>query len=153
MPIDLSRWVPEVHDRFIADTKSNVGYIVHDNGSYTMFRIGSGKNSEVWYLGRRYNAHTPERVWKVESITYQTDHITFAKSGEFLRLYTDGESTPYGIHATQNINEMLTWEDRYKSMGCILVSNDVLQVLAHTYVMNGNKLEVATVEGLSTIDP
>ena len=148
LPTDLSHWTPAIHDRFIADTKQNIGYIVHENGDYTMFRIGSGKRQEVNYGGHTYNAATPETIWHVESTTYQTDKITFGKSGFFLRLYDNDAFTPYGIHATANIDDLLTWDDRYRSMGCILVSNEVLDVLAHTYVLNGNDLEVATIYGI-----
>ena len=149
LPTDLQYWTPEVHDRFIADTESNLGYIVHDDGQYTMFRIGSGKEKIVHYMGITYDASTPSDMWDVRSTTtFNNDHITFGKTGVFLRLTRGGEETSYGIHATANIDDILASDDRYRSEGCILVGNDVLQVLEKTYALNGNDLNVVTVHGL-----
>ncbi|UPA22101.1 hypothetical protein K8942_03485 [Candidatus Peribacteria bacterium] len=148
-PIPVHEWVPQQHDRFIADTEANQGYIVHMNGSYTTFKIGSGQKKTLRYIGKTYNGATPEELWTVKSTTIQRDRGTFGKSGLFLRLYMDGEyETNYGIHATGNIDEILAEDDRYKSMGCVLVSDEVLEILAMTYALNDNTLEVATVKGL-----
>ncbi len=146
--IPLDQWIPQQSDRFIADTEANQGYIVHSNGSYTTFKIGSGQQKTVRYLKKTYNAATPEENWTVQSTTIQRDRGTFGKSGLFLRLYIDGSDTNYGIHATGNIEEILADTDRYKSMGCILVSDTVLELLAQTYTLNDERLEVATVKGL-----
>lgn len=152
LPIDLDRWTPAVHDRLIADTQSNIGYIVHEDGNFTMFRIGSGKQRVVNYLGRTYNASTPSGSWKVLSTkVFANDHITFGKTGLFLRLSQENDETSYGIHATANIDTLLTWSDRYKSYGCILVNNDVLDILKKTYELSGNELDVATVYGIESI--
>ncbi len=147
--IPLQNWIPAVDDRFIADTEVNQGYIVHSNGAYTTFPIGSGKEQNVHYAKMNYNAATPDELWTVKSTTIQRDRATFGKSGLFLRLYYDGNTeSHYGIHATGNITDILASDDRYKSMGCILVSNEILEILAQTYALNGNKLDVATVHGL-----
>lgn len=146
--IPLEKWVPAMEDRFIADTEANQGYIVHTDGSYTTFRIGSGRKETIHYLKRTYKGDTPEEMWTVQSTTIQTDRNTFGKDGLFLRLYSEGKKTHYGIHATSNINEILAGDDRFKSLGCILVSYDVLEILTQTYLLNGKKLEVATVQGL-----
>jgi hypothetical protein len=149
LPVDLQYWVPQKNDRFVADTKANLGYIVHDNGSYTMFRIGSGKEETVHYMGITYDASTPTTHWEVKSTTvFNNDHITFGKSGLFLRLSRDGQDTSYGIHATANIDDILASNDRYRSYGCILVSNQVLGILSSTYTLSGNKLDVVTVGGM-----
>ena len=69
----------------------------------------------------------------------------------FLRLYSNGtDRTSYGIHATENIDWLLKQDDRYKSFGCVLVSNEVLEALLQTYTLNKGELEVATVDGLDT---
>lgn len=148
--ITLQNWIPAVDDRFIADTQMNQGYIVHTNGAYTTFPIGSGKEENVRYAGLRYNAATPDEKWIVKSTTIQKDRATFGKSGLFLRLYYNNGTTEshYGIHATGNITDILSDEDRYRSMGCVLVSNDILEILAQTYLLNGKKLEVVTTHGL-----
>lgn len=148
--IPVQEWVPMQHDRFIADTEANMGYIVHNDGSYTEFRIGSGQQKTVHYMGITYDASTPLAHWEVKSTTIQTDHGTFGPTGFFLRLYQNGtEYTSYGIHSTGNINDILAGNDRYKSMGCLLVSNTVLDLLKKTYELNGDDLDVVTVFGLS----
>ena len=150
-PIPFREWVPAQHDRLIADTKSNTGYIAHEDGSYTTFPIGSGMQKVVNYGSKTYDASTPSRNWIVKSTTIQTDKIDFGKSGMFLRLYSNGtDRTSYGIHATENIDWLLKQDDRYKSFGCVLVSNEVLEALLQTYTLNKGELEVATVDGLDT---
>ncbi len=151
--IPLQEWVPQQNDRFIADTKANHGYIVHTDGSYTDFAIGSGKQQRVNYAGMTYNAATPEEKWTVESTTIQSDRAMFGKSGLFLRLSFNGsdEESHYGIHATGNIDDILASDDRYKSYGCVLVSDEVLEILAQTFALNNNHLDVVTVKGLPQI--
>ncbi len=148
--IPFEQWVPAQEDRFIADTEANRGYIVHTDGSYTDFTIGSGKQQNVRYAGMHYNAATPDEIWTVKSTTIQKDKAMFGKTGLFLRLsYNDGKTeSHYGIHSTGNINDLLAADDRYKSYGCILVSDAVLDVLTQTYLLNDKHLEVATVRGL-----
>ena len=102
--IPLDQWVPEAGDRLIVDTEQNVGYLVHESGNYTKMKVGSGKRQVVRYIGRVYNATTPEKYWVVKSTHIQGDRITFGKTGRFLRLYKDGDThTAYGIHPTANI--------------------------------------------------
>lgn len=149
--VELADWQAQKGDRFIVDTEANIGYIVHTDGSFTSTRVGSGKRQIVNYIGKTYNATTPSAKWVVKSKNLYADRITFGKSGRFLRLYQDGKtSTSYGIHATANIDDMLTWEDRYKSMGCVLVSESVLDILEATYKLNGDSLDVVTTAGLDT---
>ncbi len=148
--IPFAEWEAQVGDRFIADTQANVGYIVHENGDYTSVRVGSGKRRIVQYMGRRYNAETPIGNWAVKSTHIQGDKGIFGKTGKFLRLYYNGdERTAYGIHATGNIEDILAKDDRYISMGCILVHDDVLKVLEKIYELNGGMLEVATTYGIN----
>lgn len=149
--IPVDNWVPQKHDRFIADTRLNVGYIAHENGSYTSFPIGSGRQENVHYMGKNYFAATPSKKWTVKSTNTFKDRVTFGKSGFFMRLYDGKTSTSYGIHATDNIDDILASDssERYKSFGCVLVSNDVLELLAQTYVKNDNELEVVTFDNLN----
>ena len=147
----LSEWVPAQGDRFIADTKNNVGYIVHEDGQYTQMLIATGRREKVHYIGRTYMATTPIAKWTVKAKKIQGDRVTFGKSGEFLRLYRDGtEYTAYGIHDYKYLDDVLAKdvEGRYFSMGCILVPQNVVDLLEAAYVLNGNKLDFATVYGL-----
>lgn len=150
--IPLDQWQPEAGDRFIVDTEENVGYLVHESGNYTSMKVGSGKKQVVHYIGRTYNATTPEAYWVVKSSHIQGDRITFGPTGRFLRLYMNGtEHTAYGIHPTANINDILAGDDRYKSMGCVLVSEAVMDILMTTYALNGDRLEVVTRHGIDDL--
>lgn len=148
--IPLDEWQPARGDQFIADTRANIGYIVHENGNYTSMKIGSGQRKVVHYMRRTYNATTPSDTWMVESIDTQTDRLTFGKDGTFMRLNRDGESTSYGIHSVANIDELLQADDRYKSMGCVLVDYKTLAILLNTFKLNGDTLKLITVDGLTT---
>lgn len=150
--IPLDQWEASKGDRFIVDTRENIGYIVHEDGSFTHMRVGSGKNEMVRYIGLTYMASTPSGSWTVKSKHIQGDKITFGPSGRFLRLYKDGtDYTAYGIHATANIDELLGEDDRYKSFGCVLVDNEVMDILYKTYDLNGGSLEVVTIHGIESI--
>jgi hypothetical protein len=150
--IPLERWEAAKGDRFIVDTRENIGYIVHEDGSFTHMRVGSGKNEWVRYIGRTYLASTPSSRWTVKSKHIQGDKITFGPSGRFLRLYKNGKDyTAYGIHATANIDDLLAVDDRYKSFGCVLVDDDVMDILYKTYELNDKSLEVVTIHGLESV--
>lgn len=147
--VPLDQWQVAQHDRFIVDTAENVGYLVHENGNYTSFLVGTGKRSTVHYLGMSYYAATPNRYWVVKGDKVFTDRRTFGKTGRFFRLFKDGTvTTKYGIHSTSNIDELLARDNRYVSMGCILVSDYVLDIIEATYLLNDNTLEVMTVNGV-----
>lgn len=152
--VAITDWVPAPHDAFVADITNNIGYLVHEDGRFLQIPIGSGKRQTVRYIGRTYNASTPIAAWQVRDRSIKGDHVTFGKTGRFLRLYKNGETrTPYGIHATSNIDTLLTWKDRYQSMGCILVSDAVLDILEKTYELNGESLDVVTINGLDEQNP
>jgi hypothetical protein len=147
--IPLTQWEALQGDRFIVDTQENVGYLVHENGDYTSFLVGSGRREWVYYIGRSYKATTPAWRWSVKSTSVKGDRRTFGKTGRFMRLYKNGdEHTSYGIHATSNIDEILAMENRYKSMGCILVDDAVLDILYKMYELNGESIDVVTTYGI-----
>lgn len=148
--IPQESWIAMKGDRFIVDTKENMGYIAHDNGSYLSFKVATGQRRYVRYLGMTYNAATPNRRWTVQSTDVKGDHVTFGPTGFFMRLYDDGDHTAYGIHSHRDIKTMLADDKRYYSMGCILVSDDILALLTQAYYLNGNTLDVVTVNGLDT---
>ena len=149
----VESWDVRMNDRFIADTKENVGYLIHEDGTYLSFPIASGQRRTVSYIGLTYFAGTPSRKWTVESTKIQWDRTTFGPTGRFLRLHYKGEGTNYGIHGYKYMEEVAAdpnVANRYVSMGCILMQERYLDLIEATYFMNGNRLEVATVHG---IDP
>ncbi len=148
--IPQESWISMKGDRMIVDTRDNMGYLVHDNGSYLEFKVATGQKRYVRYLGLSYNAATPNRKWQVLSTHIQPDRTTFGPSGLFLRLYDDGERTSYGIHSHKSIAKMLEEDKRYESMGCVLVSDDILAFVTQAYYLNGNTLDVVTVNGIDT---
>ncbi|MDD5055531.1 MAG: hypothetical protein PHZ00_04660 [Candidatus Peribacteraceae bacterium] len=149
-PQDIADWQPEAGDVFIADTDENIGYLVHPDGIQTSFPIVTGQRSVVRYIGRVYNARTPARAWTVLSKDIKGDRTTFGKDGTFLRLTRNStdEDTPYGIHSHRSAVKMLADDYRYRSMGCIIVSYDVLAIIESTFALSGNRLPVLTVNGM-----
>lgn len=143
----IAEWQTMPGDAFVVDTDANIGYLVHKNGGYTSFVVGSGQRKVVRYGGMTYDATTPTIRWTVKKKDIQNDKITFGKDGIFLRLFDDKGSTKYGIHSTQNIRQILGSTDRYKSMGCVLVSDEMLAIIEDTFVKNGNTLDVLTTYG------
>lgn len=147
--VPLDAWVPAAGDRVIVDTRENVGYVVRENGAYTSFPVLTGQRRVVHYIGRTYNAATPEKNWVVKSVDVKGRSMTFGETGTFMRLYDEDGQTAYGIHSHLTFQKMLAEGDRYRSMGCILVSEDVLKMLVATYHANGDVLEVATAHGIA----
>lgn len=146
--IPFQQWEPLQGDHFIVDTRSNIGYLIHDTGAFTSMKVGSGQRKKVHYMKRTYNAATPLDSWIVQEINVQSDRLTFGKDGTFMRLSRDGKKTPYGIHSVANIDDLLATEERYYSMGCVLVDYDTLDILLDTYKLNGNTLNLLTIDGL-----
>lgn len=148
--IPLHDWQPAKGDAFIADTRANIGYLVHADGSFTATKIASGKHETVHYMRQTYNAATPSDHWIVKEINTQTDRLTFGKDGTFMRLYRDGtQYTSYGIHSVANIDKLLETDQRYYSMGCVLVDDRMLAILLDTYELNDESLQVLTIDGLA----
>ena len=146
-------WQPEIGDVFVADTRENKGYLIHRDGVYIEFPIATGKRSTVYYIGRMYNATTPTAHWKAKSLHVKGDRITFGKTGEFLRLYKNGtDSTPYGIHGHAYSQRMLADDARFRSMGCVIVSDDVFEVIQRTFELNHSELTVITTYGLENLE-
>lgn len=147
--VSVETWQPEIGDMFVVDTQANQGYIVHRDGVFITFPVVTGKRAVVRYIGRTYKATTPEAAWVVKSRHTKGDRTTFGVTGSFLRLYRNGdESTPYGIHGHRYSERMLSQEERFESMGCVIVSEDVLNILEATYEFNHQSLIVLTSYGL-----
>lgn len=146
VPVDA--WIPVAGDRVIVDTEKNVGYVVRENGDYTTFPVLTGQRRVVRYIGRTYNAATPEKAWTVKSVDVKGRSMTFGETGTFMRLYDEDGHTAYGIHSHLTFKKMLAEGDRYRSMGCVLVNEDILKMLVKTYELNGSTLDVATAFGV-----
>lgn len=149
--ISQQEWVSEVGDRFLVDTKENQGYLIHTDGRYIKFPVVTGQNRYVYYLGRSYKATTPTWDWVSTEITVKGDRLTFGKTGRFLRLFKDGdERTAYGIHGYGREEDLFSEEnaERFRSMGCIIVREEMLDIIQEIYELNGNRLEVKTQFGI-----
>lgn len=148
--VGITRFQPSKGDYVLADTKYNVGYIFNDvTGFFTSFPILSGQKRKVCYGGSCYHAATPERTWYVKEKNIQTDRYTFGETGEFLRLYYKGDHTKYGIHGVQYFEDMVNSDNRYRSMGCILVADDVLDLIEESYLANENNLKVVSTKNFA----
>lgn len=144
-------WIPRTNDRFVVDVQENIGYLVHENGDVFSFPVVTGQRRTVHYIGLTYFAATPERQWTVRTHENKGKSVTFGPSGRFLRLFLDdGERTAYGIHGHMSAEEMLSEEKRYRSMGCIIVSEPILDIVARTLDANGGTLRVITTRKAET---
>lgn len=139
-------WQPKIGDYLLVDTAENIGYLVHaENGERLAFPLVTGQKRWVYYIGRYYFAATPEQEWEVQSLDTLGDRYTFGPEGRFLRLFKAGERrTSYGIHSHKQIETMLAQAERYKSMGCILVSEAMMDLLEETFLLNGESLKTIT---------
>jgi len=151
--ITQENWDMEQGDRVLVDTKENMGYIFHEDGRYITFEVVTGQRRNVSYIGRYYNAATPNQDWAAKSIHIKGDRLTFGPSGRFLRLYKDGEEhTAYGFHEYGQEEEIFTGMDtRFRSMGCIIVRTPIMNLLVSTWEANGEYLPLRTVYGIDQL--
>ncbi|MSR86892.1 hypothetical protein EXS70_01835 [Candidatus Peribacteria bacterium] len=139
-------WEPAAGDVFIVDVPSNMGYLVHEDGRAFPFTVATGRKAFVHYIGKYYNAETPLRTWKAQSRESTNDRYTFGVSGRFLRLYQDGNRTSYGIHSYYKVDEWMQQDERFLSMGCIIVTENILDVIEKTYTLNKKSLTIITTD-------
>ena len=146
-PADL--WQAQTGDALIVDTKENTGYLIHANGGYLAFPVVTGQRNVVRYIGRVYNGATPARSWAALTKETKGDHTTFGKDGTFFRLFLgDGEETAYGIHTHAYADTMLAKDYRFRSMGCIIVSKEILGIISLTFELSGQRMPVLTTFGV-----
>jgi len=143
--INQENWGPLAGDRVVFDTDNNIGYLIHENGKQLVFPIITGQKRYVYHLGMYYLAETPKKSWVVESFETQWDRFTYGPEGKFFRMYVDGKETHYGIHTHAAENIMFAREDRYQSLGCPIVSTQILNIIEQTFYLNGNRLDVSTI--------
>lgn len=153
VPLTIEEWAPENGDSVIVDTKENMGYLIHPNDAFMAFPVVTGQRRNVWYIGRSYNAATPTWRWKIEQLETKGDRVTFGPEGRFLRLFKDGDGrTAYGFHEHRSEKEMFSEdaEKRFRSMGCIIVRHDIMDILVKTYAANGS-IDVTTQYGVEDV--
>ncbi len=149
--IAMNTWQYEQGDGLIVDTKNNTGYLFHEDGRYISFPVVTGQRRRVYYIGRSYFAATPNRQWNGKSLEIKGDRVTFGPSGKFLRLFSEQERTLYGIH-THRDEDIMFQEDepitRYRSMGCIIVQKNIMDLIEITFHGNEERLNVITLDGV-----
>ena len=150
--ISAENWEIMEGDKVIVDTKENLGYIFHEDGRYFNFDVVTGQQRWVYYIGRSYNASTPNWNWTAKSMHIKGDRLTFGPSGRFLRLYKDGtDRTAYGFHEYGDEDEIFNGLDtRFRSMGCIIVRKPIMDLLVQTFEQNGS-IEVITKHGIEDL--
>ncbi len=132
---------PSEGDYFLVDIEDAVGYLANDERRvYTSFPIMTGA----------LRTPTPEKDWVVKEKNIQRNRVVFAESGEFFRMFLDGGETftHYGIHGYGFFEEEIARGTKYLSLGCVLVADDVLDMIEESYMENGESLRVSTREGV-----
>ena len=132
----------------IVDIPAGIGYLIHDDGEQLSFPVASGRNEYVSYIGRYYKAATPIRSWTAEQKQIKGDRRTFGISGRFIRLFRSGESSPYGIHSYYKVADWMQEEKRFFSMGCIVVTEEVMDIIEWTFDINNQHMTVVTTDNL-----
>jgi len=143
----VTDWQPEAADEIFVDVSANIGYILHENGDYISFPVATGLQKQIYWVGKKYFAATPVDSWVIQARDIQIDKVMFGKTGRFFRLYVDGGKTSYGIHGYAYFQKWLEEDDRYKSYGCIVVSEAILDIVDATYVKAGKTIRVTTMSG------
>lgn len=143
--VDIASFEPSEGDYMVADTDKGVGYLINDKTlKYASFDLLSGQKRYVSYIGRYYYAATPLRDWVVKSKEIKGDRVTFGANGRFLRLFADGKGTPYGIHNYKYFDYSVSKGEKYISFGCLLVADNVLNVIVKSFEANDGELKVKT---------
>lgn len=143
---DVAEWEPAIGDTFVVDVGTNTGYLVHEDGRSLSFPVATGRKEYVHYIGRYYKANTPIRTWTAEQKQIKGDRRTFGVSGRFIRLFRDGENSPYGIHSYFKVADWMQEDERYFSMGCVVVTEEIMDVIEKTFDVNEKKLTVITTD-------
>ncbi len=150
--VEVAEFEATKGDYVMADLKNSTGYLLNDETkTYASFPLLSGQKRKVYYLGRSYFAATPEQTWIVRELAIQSDRVTFSKSGEFLRLYDGEKRTSYGIHGNKYFQTMTSRENKYVSMGCILVADDVLDIIQNSFDADEKEMRVITTSDETTL--
>jgi len=130
-------------DYFLVDVSAGIGYLMNDNTRYfTGFPVMTG--------GKR--TPTPYKEWVVLQKDIKSNHIFYSASGEFFRMFENGtKRTGYGIHGYAYFDKEVLNGRKFLSWGCIMVADDVLDLLEESYIANGNTLKVSTKESIKVL--
>lgn len=144
--VDVDEFESADGDYVLANLSRGVGYLANrESKIFTTFPLLSGQHRYVYYVGRYYYAATPEQEWVIKEMNIQRDRFTFSESGRFLRMYANGDTyTSYGIHAHAHFETMIERDSKFQSMGCLLVSDEVMDVLEESFYANENGMRVLT---------
>jgi hypothetical protein len=143
-------WEPKVGDIMVVNVKTNVGYIIQKDGNFLSYPVGTGVQKNVYYLGNYYYAGTPLRTWSAEEVKTQSDRVTFGADGTFIRLFWNGKATKYGIHTHRDVDKWFKDDNRYRSMGCIILDGNknegMMKIILDTFHANNDKMTVITTD-------
>ncbi len=135
-PVYYQDFHPSVGDYFLVDIENALGYLLNESTQYyTVFPIMTGSK----------RTPTPEREWVVLQKNIQPNRVVFSKSGEFFRMFTNGTTrTSYGIHGYGYFDMEIERGTKFLSLGCVLVADDVLDMIENSYLANGESLRMDT---------
>ncbi|NIA01951.1 MAG: hypothetical protein GWP15_01060 [Nitrospirae bacterium] len=137
---DLSRYdnfVVSEGDYFLVDIDDAFGYLINDdNKTYTVFPVMTGA----------LRTPTPENEWIIKEKNIQSNRVIFGKTGEFLRMYLDDGNTRtgYGIHGYGYFAEEIEKGTKFLTLGCILVADNIHDLLEESYLINNENMRVIT---------
>jgi hypothetical protein len=136
-------FTPSFGDYFMVDVTNGFGYLINDSKkSYTVFPVMTGAK----------RTPTPYKEWVVLQKSIQSNRVVFSKSGEFFRMYENGtKRTSYGIHGYAYFKDEIGKGRKFLSLGCIMVADDVLDIIEESYIANGNSLKVSTRESIDLL--
>lgn len=143
--VSYDEYIPAKGDYFLVDIEKAVGYLLNDIGqTYTSFPIMTGSK----------RTPTPEKDWVVLQKNIQPNRVVFAESGEFFRMFLDeGKTfTHYGIHGYGFFEEEIEKGTKFLSLGCVLVADDVLDLIEESYLANGESLNISTRNEINIYD-
>lgn len=143
--VTLSTFEAGSGDYMVADIERSVGYLVSTEHHEIMpFVLLSGQKRFKGRFGGVTYEGTPEIDWVVRQMDVKGDRVTFGDTGRFFRMF-DGESrTAYGIHSHKYFQYMSDSDNYFRSLGCLLVSDDVLDVIQKSFEANDNILNLKT---------
>lgn len=149
---EVAEYIPSEGDYLTVYIPTGTAYLANDTTKiYAQFPILSGQPRNVHYIGRYYFAATPEQEWEIKSMDTKKDRVTFGKTGRFFRLYEDGNSTPYGIHGYKYAASLIEKGKIYASMGCVIVPEEVLDVIDASFKADVKDMKVITTSDIQKI--
>jgi len=150
--VDIEEFQPSEGDYLTVYIPTGTAYLANDTTKiYAQFPILSGQPKNVYYIGRYYFAATPEQEWEIKSMDTKKDHVTFGKTGRFFRLYEGDDGTPYGIHGYKYAQKLIEAGKIYASMGCVIVPENVLDIIDASYKADNKDMKVITTSDIEKI--